>query len=485
MARFTILKQKHAISALLLVALAANGMRRQPPPPLKIEAIMMAFQSLVDSKALECKAESTIVWVFDGTPSGSFPSQTRVLCGSTQCLKKAGPCTTRLLVQDLARETHVEQWVREHVLAKIRSAHYYELQLQVVMQLAALYRYGGALGDSSVSHKDEWIVGANCQPTLTETGLVGASLKKETISELLLKFVAEYSSSVDWPVAMDWQKVFSILDCSLFVANKPAPTRLPNLEPRGLRYGTLSYDTRRQYLLAHENNGMDLGDEMQGLAGIQFLPYLDALVERDSINLVYGTQNLKAPIKEKTLVFANAWYGSSTKQWPPPDYIDPVLVAIHMETDKQTQDTFDRGMKWLQQRWPVGVRDIATRDYFSKNNVSSFVSNCMTLTIVPLCRSRRSNNKILAVDIGQDMNWTALGVPSDIPVNMKTHKSVDPVVCGSSISRYTSAYEILRKYACEAQVVVTKRLHSALPTAASGTPAMWVDGNTQLLPGGA
>ena len=78
MARFMILKQKHAISALLLVALAAKYMWRQPTP-LNINAILMAFQSLIESKALECKAESTIVWVFDGTPSGSFPSETRVL----------------------------------------------------------------------------------------------------------------------------------------------------------------------------------------------------------------------------------------------------------------------------------------------------------------------------------------------------------------------------------------------------------------------
>ena len=79
----------------------------------KIDGFSVSHWALIESKALECKAESTIVWVFDRTPAGSFSSEMQVLCGNTQCLKKAaGPCTTRLLVHDLAHETHVEQWVR-------------------------------------------------------------------------------------------------------------------------------------------------------------------------------------------------------------------------------------------------------------------------------------------------------------------------------------------------------------------------------------
>lgn len=455
--------------------------------------------------------ESIVVWAFDAAPSHPLadPSDvsnsntgrafiTRVLCGNTNCMQLHRQITCvhaeRLLVRDLTEGTPLERWGREHVLHKIVSAHHYEYILQVALQLAALYKYEGSLlaRDSSIASlligrgKRDAIIGSstNCKPSLGDAGIVGASLSRETLHIVLTKFAAlAYSaaSSNDWPFQMDWGELFSTLDCRVYVEDSSTPLSPASLVSRGLRYGTLTYNIRRRALLASRNPGMNLGDEMQGLAGLQFMPYLDALVERDEFGLIFPTQDIKSPMQNRTLVFANAWYGSSTKTWPPPDYIDPVLVAIHTESDRATISKFNQSMLWMRKQWPVGVRDVATMEYFTSQGVPAFVSNCMTTTIVPLCPERNHNTKVLTIDLGDGFSSSGL-VPSDEVVESASHKSLDQVVNDSPILRYKGAFKMLRLYACDTKVVLTNRLHSALPTAASGTPVMWVKGRG--LPGG-
>ena len=440
------------------------------------------------------------VWAFDGAPSRPLVNantlliHTRIFCGNTKCMElhEHFPCVypERLFAKELARETPVEQWIQEHVIHKIMSAHHYELQLQIVMQLLALYKYDGSiLGSTFLKMKKAAVVGSKteCLPTIHQTGLVGAALDKKYLKQLLENFnlqaYPESATDTDkWPVAIDWRKVFSPLSCSHYVGRRDDLNDLPLLVSRNLKYGTLSYNKRREALLAMGNAGMNLGDEMQGLAGLQFLPYMDALVERDDLASVFPTQDLATPMRNKTLVFLNAWYGSSTKTWPPPRHLDPVLVAVHTESDQATINTFNTGMTWLKEHWPVGVRDLATLEYFNSHGVASFVSSCMTTTILPLCPNREKNIKIIVVDVEPELSSTI--IPRNLEVETVTHKSLDQVVNDNPILRYKHAFGILRKYACDAKVVVTTRLHSALPSAASGTSVVWAKGDASKLPGG-
>lgn len=440
------------------------------------------------------------VWAFDAAPSRPLVNtnnlliHTRILCGNTKCMElhENFPCVypERLFAKELARDTPVEQWILEHVLHKILSAHYYELQLQIVMQLLALYKYDGSiLGSTFSKTKKAAVVGSKseCSPTIHQTGLAGASLDKNDLKKVFENFnlqaYPESATDTDkWPVAIDWQKVFSPLSCSLYVGKKDDLKHRPSLVSRNLKYGTLSYNKRREALLAMGNPGMNLGDEMQGLAGLQFLPYMDALVERDDLALVFPTQDLVKPMRNKTLVFLNAWYGSSTRTWPPPRHLDPVLVAVHTESNQATINTFDTGMTWLKEHWPVGVRDLATLEYFNSHGVACFVSNCMTTTILPLCPKRANNIKIIVVDVEPELSSAI--IPQNLAVETMTHKSLDQVVNDNPILRYKHAFGVLRKYACDAKVVVTTRLHSALPSAASGTTVVWAKGDASKLPGG-
>lgn len=70
-------------------------------------------------------------------------------CGSSRCLAAAarveGVEATRLLLQDLCADTPAQTWCEDHALQKILHGRRYERQLQIVAQLAAAYKHGGAV----------------------------------------------------------------------------------------------------------------------------------------------------------------------------------------------------------------------------------------------------------------------------------------------------------------------------------------------------
>lgn len=415
-----------------------------------------------------------------------------LLCGNTKCMVMARnlPCVhaERLIVQDLADGTPIEKWAREHVLGKILSAHEYELQLQIAMQLAALYKYGGILSSPGVifppHRQTEWVTGVDCQATISDIGLLSASLTEAKSLLLLERFATAYSASREWPVTVDWNRqVFApILECALY--HDTWIHQVPTLVSQGWRYGALSYGIRRQDKSLAGRYPVNLGRDMQGLAALQFLPCMNALVERDSLDLVYLTQDLETPASVQTLVFLNAAFGNSTRVWPPPEFINPVLVGLETETNEGTIDTFDMGMEWLRKQWPVGVRDAPTLKYFNGNGnrVSAFITDCMTLTIRPLCPIRQYRRRIMLVDAGKKADDCAQA-PLDENLTFISDKSSEPIDSVDVIARYRKAFQLLRAYDCESREAIDTQIQAALPRKEFETPVVSLEDDKSSLRG--
>lgn len=75
-------------------------------------------------------------------------------------------------------------------------------------------------------------------------------------------------------------------------------------------YGLLSYKTG------------NIGDEIQSLAARRFLPRIDKLLERDSLN--------KIKTKEKIKLIMNGWFTHKPENWPPSPPINPLFVSFHV-----------------------------------------------------------------------------------------------------------------------------------------------------------
>ena len=118
----------------------------------------------------------------------------------------------------------------------------------------------------------------------------------------------------------------------------------------------------RQKITEKEYGGvkMNVGDEMQQLAAAQYLPYVTTFVERDDMDESWSDggvvthapsspssvasssvasvgpshQGLGSTEKsKKTKFIANAWYNKYTRVWPPPEHLDPVMLALHFDGD--------------------------------------------------------------------------------------------------------------------------------------------------------
>ena len=122
----------------------------------------------------------------------------------------------------------------------------------------------------------------------------------------------------------------------------------------------------------------------------------------------------------------------------------------------------------MRQHWPVGARD--GHPNCGAAGCSHF-SGCYTLTLAPLCpvgSSRGGAHRArvpIMVDVPKDVAHLVPGRSARaIEVS---HKTLDALAVSSQMTRYHYAFRRLQRYACDASIVITSRLHAALPALAS------------------
>lgn len=275
----------------------------------------------------------------------------------------------------LVQDTPLETWGNHHVLAKLLAGHHFEDHLQLAMQLAVLWKFGGVLLQpgmtlSPVQVKDMTAASqynsdsvGSCPGSLgQDTAIIAADPKQmgglwaayatrqapwvETmINSFLNQFrwsqpIRDRYNASAWPIFCSPQELTA---SSLVTVRTLTSVSCPHYSGYvdghagpDQYFATLSYDERRKFLVNKLHNyGMNLGDETQGLAGIQALPRLDAFVERDRLDLdmLKLTDSSLPPINvtegpdnnggRRVKLFFNAWWDTPDMTWPPPPYLDP------------------------------------------------------------------------------------------------------------------------------------------------------------------
>ncbi len=129
-------------------------------------------------------------------------------------------------------------------------------------------------------------------------------------------------------ITIDWNEILSKLKVSSFDACSSTEVDYQDSSDTYF-FGSLGYDDLHRKLMSKRIRTMNNGDEMQGLAGIQMLPRVDAFVERDVLHQAkFATPSLSNNSTDKIVMFWNAWYGILAMIWPPPDFLEPVTLAM-------------------------------------------------------------------------------------------------------------------------------------------------------------
>lgn len=264
-------------------------------------------------------------------------------------------------------------------------------------------------------------------------------------------------------------------------------------------------------LLSVENyTPSNIGDYIQALAASQFLPRIDGFINREDLSDYAG---------EECKVIMNGWYMHNPQKWPPSCKIHPLFVSLHINIHVESTMLSTEGIKYLKQHEPIGCRDEHTRDTLRSNGVDAYFSGCLTLTL---------GNKYTTSNRGADVFFVDPHIPKenhigillkdalfmlehprltcDLSNRMRVGASKiknllrtarfgrlysqvfshDTLLCAKYVSQENDDYSLLsneerlqeaerlvRMYS-QAALVVTSRIHCALPSLGMGTPVYFV-----------
>ncbi len=134
---------------------------------------------------------------------------------------------------------------------------------------------------------------------------------------------------------------------------------------------------------------LNIGDYIQALADAQFFPHLDGFVNRERLDEYDG---------DECNVIMNGWFMHEPKHWPPSPKINPFFVAFHINSSAKDFMLSDDGVAYLKKYMPIGCRDLYTVSLLKEKGIDAFLSGCMTLTLGENYSSKEKDDKCYFVD---------------------------------------------------------------------------------------
>lgn len=217
-----------------------------------------------------------------------------------------------------------------------------------------------------------------------------------------------------------------------------------------MKYAIFSYD------------GMhNIGDDIQSLAAAQFLPSIDCRIPRECLN--------QFTAREKHLLVMNGWFCYYPENWPPSNSIQPVFFGFHVSGAPGTRDKFSSAemVSYFKAHEPIGCRDVATSEFFRSLGVRAYYSKCLTLTFPKRTDTGQAKHgKVFVVDAPD------IPIPDALAKDaVQVTQYVPPYI--DAETRQSIAKQLLDLYRNQAKLVITTRLHCAMPCIAMGIPVVF------------
>jgi len=248
-------------------------------------------------------------------------------------------------------------------------------------------------------------------------------------------------------------------------------------------------------LLKYSTN--NIGDEIQSIAARQFLPNIDYFIDRDKL-LKYNGPEVK--------LILNGWFTHNPENWPPSDKIKPLFVSFHISNVAYSKFLSKKSIDYFKIHEPIGCRDFSTMNILRKKGIKAYFSGCLTLTLKK--KGIKKNNKVLLVDVdkkidkkvrarfGKEIETISHAHDGKLfslrnhPLKNYLYRIEFLKKLGKSsfvgkflrrillkkegeVIKFNRADRLLEKYE-KAKLVITSRIHVALPCLAFGTPVIFI-----------
>lgn len=255
-----------------------------------------------------------------------------------------------------------------------------------------------------------------------------------------------------------------------------------------MKYGLFTYDENKKFF--------NVGDNIQSLAAKQFLPQVDTFINREHLADYKG---------DKMKVIMNGWFTHNYNNWLPSEDIEPLFISFHVNNTAAPYMLTEKAVAYLKAHEPIGCRDEFTVETLKAKGINAYFSGCLTLTldsykvddtlrgddiyiVDPLYsyptwekvtydwkRVIRSIQKGDFFKTGKRQQHLRKFIDEELLETAKFINQEPPANTYTDAEKFAMAEDLLHKYA-KAKLVITSRIHCALPCLALGTPVIFVNG---------
>ena len=215
--------------------------------------------------------------------------------------------------------------------------------------------------------------------------------------------------------------------------------------------------------------GTNIGDYIQSLAALQYLPKncKPYLIDRDEVQFYNGTKVKLIMASWNTLLHDNKYISPQ---------IEPILISYHLNKPDKLPSIYVENMKKFA---PIGCRDFKTREQFISYGINAYFTSCLTTTLdidYAVDKGERTDEIIFI-----DYKFGKFPKADKFIYSLKaynfskityTYHHFDIKL--THIERFQLSKKLLDKYA-RAKLVISTRLHGALPSLACNTPVILVN----------
>ena len=217
----------------------------------------------------------------------------------------------------------------------------------------------------------------------------------------------------------------------------------------------------------------NIGDVLQGIAAAQYLPHFSMPVDRESLSDLNPHQ--------PAFMISNGWYMHDFSKFPPPSSVYPLYISVHIANSNLLKSKLVRDH--FRKFAPIGCRDKKTLLLFWGWGIPAYFSGCLTITIKkPLLITPSKNENILMVD---NIDHPVPGYIFDKLETLYKSKIIklnhNPEIKEDDFYNYVRTgrkqmEDLLVKY-CAAKLIVTTKIHCALPCIGMGVPVILIHPN--------
>ena len=132
----------------------------------------------------------------------------------------------------------------------------------------------------------------------------------------------------------------------------------------------------------------NIGDYIQSLAQLQFWGETDCFVDCEQINTV----------SERVNLIMNGWWMWHPENFPPSEFVNPLFISFHINGAFGKRLLNEKAIDYLKKYEPIGARDLDTVELLETAGIKAYYSGCLTLTLDLSFKTDESNNRIVFVD---------------------------------------------------------------------------------------